>query len=65
MKTVILTVLVAILSKTFADISSDAQAEAMFRRAVTTIEGAKADAVFSYQAPFNLLAVIGMIPFVD
>ncbi|CDZ97105.1 hypothetical protein [Phaffia rhodozyma] len=60
--TLILTVLVAILSKTFADISQDATAEAMFRRAVTTIEGAKADAVFSYQAPFNLLAVAGMIP---
>lgn len=85
--TLILTVLVAILSKTFADISQDGQsppqpspllgthteaqqpfylslaasAEAMFRKAVSTIEGVKSDAVFSYQAPFNLIAVCVMV----
>lgn len=59
---VILTVLVAILSKTFADISQDAAAESMFRKAVSTIEGVKSDAVSSYQAPFNLIAVVAMFP---
>lgn len=58
----ILTVLVAILSKTFADISQDAAAESMFRKAVSTIEGVKSDAVSSYQAPFNLIAVVAMFP---
>jgi len=59
---VILTVLVAILSKTFADISADAAAESMFRKAVSTIEGVKSDAVSSYQAPFNIVAVLFMFP---
>lgn len=34
----------------------------MFRKAVSTIEGVKSDAVFSYQAPFNLIAVLVMVP---
>lgn len=38
-----------------------ASAEAMFRKAVSTIEGVKSDAVFSYQAPFNLIAVCVMV----
>ncbi|KZV94556.1 hypothetical protein EXIGLDRAFT_766972 [Exidia glandulosa HHB12029] len=37
--TLLLTVLVSILSHTFSTISADAEAEAMFRRAVSTIEG--------------------------
>jgi len=42
--------------------SCSAAAEAMFRKAVSTIEGVKSDAVFSYQAPFNLIAVGVMVP---
>lgn len=61
-QSVLLTVLVAILSKTFADISADAAAESMFRKAVSTIEGVKSDAVSSYQAPFNIVAVVFMFP---
>ena len=60
--TLLLTVLVAILGNTFATISSDAAAESMFRNAVATVEGVKADAVFSYQLPFNLVAVVFMWP---
>ncbi|EIW66012.1 hypothetical protein TREMEDRAFT_74835 [Tremella mesenterica DSM 1558] len=60
--TLLLTVLVAILGNTFATISADAAAESMFRKAVSTIEGVKADAVFSYQLPFNLVAVVFMWP---
>ncbi|KAK4684377.1 hypothetical protein P7C73_g5800, partial [Tremellales sp. Uapishka_1] len=40
----------------------DAAAESMFRKAVATIEGVKADAVFSYQLPFNLVALAFMWP---
>jgi hypothetical protein len=39
--TLLLTVLVAILSNTFATINADAAAESMFRKAVSTLEGVK------------------------
>ncbi|CAE6367254.1 unnamed protein product [Rhizoctonia solani] len=60
--TLLLTVLVSILSHTFSNISNDAAMEAMFRRAVSTIEGVKADAIFSYQPPMNLIAFMVMFP---
>ncbi|KAF6761717.1 receptor-activated Ca2+-permeable cation channel [Ephemerocybe angulata] len=60
--TLLLTVLVSILSNTFAKINEDAAAEAMFRKAVLTIEGVKADSLFSYQPPINLFAVCVMLP---
>ncbi|KAI0272571.1 hypothetical protein BC834DRAFT_353387 [Gloeopeniophorella convolvens] len=60
--TLLLTVLVSILSHTFSTISEDAAAEAMFRRAVNTIEGVKADSLFSYQPPINLIALWIMFP---
>ncbi|KAJ3968495.1 hypothetical protein EV361DRAFT_414763 [Lentinula raphanica] len=60
--TLLLTVLVSILSNTFATINEDAAAEAMFRKAVSTIEGVKADSLFSYQPPINLIALCFMLP---
>lgn len=60
--TLLLTVAVAILGNTFAIISQDAAAESMFRKAVATIEGVKGDAVFSYQLPFNILAIVILYP---
>ncbi|KAI9464263.1 hypothetical protein F5148DRAFT_1210255 [Russula earlei] len=51
-----------ILSHTFSTISEDAVAEAMFRRAVSTIEGVKADSLFSYQPPVNLFALCILLP---
>ncbi|KAJ7224298.1 hypothetical protein GGX14DRAFT_351429, partial [Mycena pura] len=54
--------LVSILSNTFATINEDAVAEAMFRKAVSTIEGVKADSLFSYQPPINLIALCVMLP---
>ncbi|KAF8141534.1 hypothetical protein EV363DRAFT_1466458 [Boletus edulis] len=60
--TLLLTVLVSILSNTFARISEDAAAETMFRKAVFTIEGVKADSLFSYQPPVNLVAVCILLP---
>ncbi|KAI0343039.1 hypothetical protein BDW22DRAFT_1316922, partial [Trametopsis cervina] len=60
--TLLLTVLVSILSHTFTTINDDAAAEAMFRRAVSTIEGVKADSLFSYQPPVNLIALCVMLP---
>lgn len=60
--TLFLTILVSMLSNTFSNISSNATAEIQFRRAVLTLEGVKADAVFAYQPPFNLLAVFLLLP---
>jgi len=60
--TLLLTVLVSILSNTFATINEDAAAEALFRKAVSTIEGVKADSLFSYQPPVNLVALCVMLP---
>ncbi|KAF8159446.1 receptor-activated Ca2+-permeable cation channel [Crassisporium funariophilum] len=60
--TLLLTVLVSILSNTFAAVNEDAAAEAMFRKAVSTIEGVKADSLFSYQPPVNLVALCIMLP---
>lgn len=60
--TLFLTILVSMLSNTFSNISSNATAEIHFRRAVLTLEGVKADAVFAYQPPFNLLAVFLLLP---
>lgn len=60
--TLFLTILVSMLSNTFSTISTNAIAEISFRRAVLTLEGVKADAVFAYQPPFNILAVFLFIP---
>jgi hypothetical protein len=60
--TLLCAVAVAILGNTFAIINADAGAESMFRKAVATIEGVKADSVFSYQLPFNLIALMFLFP---
>lgn len=60
--TLFLTILVSMLSNTFSNISANAVAEMQFRRAVLTLEGVKADAVFAYQPPFNILAVFLFLP---
>ncbi|KIY62606.1 hypothetical protein CYLTODRAFT_494529 [Cylindrobasidium torrendii FP15055 ss-10] len=60
--TLLLTVLVSILSNTFSTVNEDAAAEAMFRKAVSTIEGVKADYLFSYQPPVNLVALVIVLP---
>ncbi|EIN09997.1 hypothetical protein PUNSTDRAFT_67118 [Punctularia strigosozonata HHB-11173 SS5] len=60
--TLLLTILISILSNTFARIDANAEQEYMFQFAITTIEGVKSDALFSYQPPFNLLAFIILWP---
>lgn len=60
--TLLTVVCVAVLGNTFSAINADASAESMFRKAVATIEGVKADMVFSYQLPFNLIALIVLYP---
>ncbi|KOS18652.1 Calcium channel YVC1 [Escovopsis weberi] len=60
--TLFLTILVSMLSNTFSNISTNAAAEIHFRKAVVTLEGVKADAIFAYQPPFNLVAVFLLLP---
>jgi len=50
------------LSTTFSTIVSNATAEIQFRRAVLTLEGVKSDAIFAYQPPFNILALLVLLP---
>jgi hypothetical protein len=50
------------LSTTFSTIVSNATGEIQFRRAVLTLEGVKSDAIFSYQPPFNILALLVLLP---
>jgi hypothetical protein len=60
--TLFLTVLVSILSNTFSKIAADATAEIQFRRAVSTFEGVKSDSLFAYWPPFNIFAIIILVP---
>ncbi|CAH7682169.1 expressed protein [Phakopsora pachyrhizi] len=59
--TLLVTVMVSILSKIFSDISNDAIAETLYRKAVLTFEGVKSDAIFSFQPPFNIPAMFILI----
>ncbi|KAL2833522.1 hypothetical protein BJY01DRAFT_253486 [Aspergillus pseudoustus] len=60
--TLFLTILVAMLTNTFSKIAANANEEVQFRRAVLTFEGVKSDAIFAYWPPFNILALIVLLP---
>jgi hypothetical protein len=60
--TLFLTILVAILTNTFSKIISNEAAEVQFRRAVLTFQGVKSDAIFSYPPPFNIAAMLILLP---
>ncbi|KIW09850.1 hypothetical protein PV08_11951 [Exophiala spinifera] len=60
--TLFLTILVSMLTNTFSSIVGTAVQEIQFRRAVLTFEGVKSDAIFAYLPPFNILALIIMLP---
>jgi voltage-gated potassium channel Kch len=60
--TLFLTILVSMLTNTFSKIVTNATAEIHFRRAVLTFEGVKSDAIFAYRPPFNILALVILLP---
>ncbi|KAL1842107.1 hypothetical protein VTJ49DRAFT_5986 [Mycothermus thermophilus] len=60
--TLFLTILVAILTNTFSKIIANEAAEVQFRRAVLTFQGVKSDAIFSYPPPFNMAALLILLP---
>ncbi|KAF7714151.1 Uncharacterized protein PECH_009013 [Penicillium ucsense] len=60
--TLFLTILVSMLTNTFAKIVENAAAEVHFRRAVLTFEGVKSDAIFAYRPPLNIVALMTLLP---
>ncbi|KAF7327794.1 hypothetical protein MKEN_00359200 [Mycena kentingensis (nom. inval.)] len=54
--TLLLTILISILSNTVARIDANANQEHLYQFTLATMEGIQADALFSYQPPFNLFA---------
>ncbi|KAJ1307296.1 hypothetical protein OPQ81_001406 [Rhizoctonia solani] len=60
--TLLITIMISILSNTFARINEHASEEYLFQFAISTIEGVKSDALFSYQPPFNILALLFLYP---
>jgi hypothetical protein len=60
--TLFLTILISMLSNTFSLIVRNAVQEVQYRRAVTCYMGVKADSLFSYWPPFNILALIFLLP---
>lgn len=60
--TLFLTILVSMLTNTFSKIVANSTAEIHFRRAVLTFEGVKSDSIFAYRPPFNVLALLVLLP---
>ncbi|KAN0093050.1 hypothetical protein V8E55_003834 [Tylopilus felleus] len=58
----LLTILVSILTNTAMRFDMNANEEFLFQYAITTIEGVKSDALFSYQPPFNIVAFLILKP---
>lgn len=52
----------SLLSNQFSNIQKNAQQELLYQRAVTTLEGVTADASYSYVPPFNIPALLILIP---
>ncbi|KAG2157982.1 uncharacterized protein EDB93DRAFT_1122521 [Suillus bovinus] len=60
--TLLLTILISILSNTAARIDANATQEFLLQCTISTIQGVKSDALFSYQPPFNILAFVILKP---
>ncbi|CAG9981285.1 unnamed protein product [Clonostachys byssicola] len=56
------TILVAMLTNTFSRIITNEKTEIKFRRTVMTFEGVKSDSIFSYPPPFNIAALVLLLP---
>ncbi|KAF4456892.1 hypothetical protein F53441_1103 [Fusarium austroafricanum] len=60
--TLFLTILVSLLTNRFSNIVTSEAVEIQFRKAVLTFEGVKSDAIFAYPPPFNLFALLLLLP---
>lgn len=54
--------LTSLLSNKYSEVRSNADREHLFQRVVATVEGVKTDTVFSYFPPFNLFAIVILVP---
>ncbi|EXL52057.1 hypothetical protein FOCG_07874 [Fusarium oxysporum f. sp. radicis-lycopersici 26381] len=60
--TLFLTILVSLLTNRFSTIVTSEDVEIQFRKTVLTFEGVKSDAIFAYPPPFNLFALLILLP---
>ena len=60
--TLLLTILISILTNTFSNIQWNAVEEALFQKAVSTLELVKGDALFEFGTPANLIALPILLP---
>ncbi|SCV71115.1 BQ2448_2703 [Microbotryum intermedium] len=61
-QTLLLTILISLLSNTFAAVQGNAETELLNQMALRTIERVKSDALTSYVAPLNLVAFVILYP---
>ncbi|GAA5866603.1 hypothetical protein JCM3774_004027 [Rhodotorula dairenensis] len=62
-QTLLLTILISLLSSTFAAVQANADTEIVYQMALRTIERAKADPLTCYAPPLNTLALLILLPF--
>lgn len=61
-QTLLLTILISLLSNTFAAVQANAETELLFQKALRTIERVKADPLSLYVAPSNVVALVVLFP---
>ncbi|KAK4698715.1 hypothetical protein P7C70_g7555, partial [Phenoliferia sp. Uapishka_3] len=57
-QTLLLTILISLLSNTFAKVQANAEVEILYQKALRTLERVKTDAMSSYIPPLNLAAFV-------
>lgn len=61
-QTLLLTILISLLSATFARVAEHAQEESLFQHAYSTLQGVSSEALFSYVPPLNILCILIVLP---
>ncbi|KAK4058401.1 hypothetical protein OIO90_000559 [Microbotryomycetes sp. JL221] len=61
-QTLLLTILISLLSNTFAAIQAQAETEILHQQALRTIERVKSDPLTCYVPPLNLIALLVLLP---
>lgn len=60
--TLLVTILISILSNTFSNVTVNVIDEALFQKAVTTLDMVKGDALSEHCVPMNLVALPVLLP---
>lgn len=61
-QTLLLTILISLLSATFARVAAHAQEESLFQHSFATLQGASSEALFSYFPPLNIICLLTILP---